>query len=552
MKPTVVTLHEAQAAWADRPRFYLPTERGGWSPVSWGEVERAVRDIALFLDGEGLPSEASVAIYAPNRIEWLYAGLGAQAAGGVMVPIYPSSTAEQVGYMLSHAEAFAVFVDGQALLDRLLASGGLGTVRRIVLFDGSLDVEGARQRASALGADVPADIGSRVVTLDEARSSVEGGGSRYEALLSNIDRDRRCLMLYTSGTTGHPKAVPLTYDNVNSSSEDWIEVLGSLIPEDPIDLFWLPMSHIFGWGEACLGFELGFTSYLSTPKQVMEHVLDVRPSVFMSVPAYWEKLAAGAMHEADPEARRARLLRDTGGRLRFCLSGGAGLDRAVKEQFEEAGLLIIEGYGLTEASPTLTMNRPSAYRFDSVGLPFPRIELRLAEDGEILARGPSIFGGYHKDEEATRLAFTKDGFLKTGDLGRFTEDGFLQIIGRKKEILVTAGGKNIPPANIELRFAGDNLIDHVVVYGDAKKYLVAGIWLNAEAAAGQSPERIAAEVERRVGQINETLAHHETIKKYRIMDPALTVEGGLLTPTLKVKRKKVYEAFHEAFEAMYK
>jgi long-chain acyl-CoA synthetase len=222
---------------------------------------------------------------------------------------------------------------------------------------------------------------------------------------------------------------------------------------------------------------------------------------------------------------------------------------------------MIEGYGLTETSPTLTLNRPDAFRFDTVGKTLPSVELRLAEDGEILARGPVVFGGYHKDPAATSAAFTDGGWFKTGDVGRFTEDGFLQIIDRKKDILVTSGGKNVPPANIELRFRDDPFLGHVVVYGDGKKYLVAGVWLNDAvveahlAAQGVAPgaRRAAAEalVEQRIQAVNAGLASYETIKRFQIMDRPLSVEGGLLTPTLKPKRKLIYETFRSDFEALY-
>jgi long-chain acyl-CoA synthetase len=281
----------------------------------------------------------------------------------------------------------------------------------------------------------------------------------------------------------------------------------------------------------------------------------------MSVPSVWEKLATAAAAESTLEARRAKLASLTGGKLRFCLSGGAGLKREVKDLFWSCDLLIIEGYGLTETSPTLTLNRPDAFRFDTVGKPLPSVELRLAEDGEILARGPTVFGGYHKDPAATREAFTEDGWFKTGDVGRFTDDGFLQIVDRKKDILVTAGGKNVPPANIEQRFADDPFIAHVVVYGDGKKFLVAGVWPNKDAVdahlaasgvdANARGEAMRALLQQRVDKVNAALASYETIKKFAVMEPALSVEGGHLTPTLKVRRKKVYEAFRAPLEALY-
>ena len=204
---------------------------------------------------------------------------------------------------------------------------------------------------------------------------------------------------------------------------------------------------------------------------------------------------------------------------------------------------------------------PDDFRFDSVGKPLPSVELRLADDGEILARGPNVFSGYHKDPDATREAFTEDGWFKTGDVGRFTEDGFLQIVDRKKEILVTAGGKNIPPANIELRFADDPIVQHAIVYGDGKSYLVAGLWLDPEAvdeklvAAGVGPDGRAAAIEELVAEsiarVNAELASFEQVKRYRVMDKPLTVSGGLLTSTLKPRRKHIYEAFRRELEALY-
>src|SRR6185437_6813780 len=317
------------------------------------------------------------------------------------------------------------------------------------------------------------------------------------------------------------------------------------------DLLWLPMSHIFGFGEACLGNTLGFTTYLVEPHVAVDMLPVVRPSVFMSVPSVWEKLAVKAMASAshpggrpgassDAEKQRDALMEITGGHLAFCLSGGAGLKREVKEFFHRAGILVIEGYGLTETSPTLTLNRPDAFRFDTVGKVLPSVEVKLAEDGEILARGDSVFLGYHKDPDATKEAFTPDGWFKTGDVGRFTEDGFLQIIDRKKDILVTAGGKNVPPANIEIRFKDDPLIAHLVVYGEAQRYLVAGIWLHEGKVLS---EETRALIQKSVDAVNGQLPSYETIKKFVVIDTPLSVEAGLLTSSLKVRRKKVYETF---------
>ncbi|MBL8941509.1 MAG: AMP-binding protein, partial [Myxococcales bacterium] len=308
---------------------------------------------------------------------------------------------------------------------------------------------------------------------------------------------------------------------------------------------------------------LGFTTYLADPATALARLPEVRPDVFFSVPAYWEKLASAALQEPDPAKQRAKLAEVTGGRLRFCLSGGAGLSREVKELFYKHGVLVLEGYGLSECSPTLTLNRPKEFRFDSVGKTLPSVELKLADDGEILAKGPNVFGGYHKEPEATRASFTDDGWFKTGDVGRFTEDGFLQIIDRKKEILVTAGGKNVPPANIERLLDADPLVRHAIVYGDGKNYLVAGLWLDHEAVDAQlatesvSPSRaerqrwIEAWVESTLVRVNAQLARYEQLKRLRVFDEPLTVNGGLLTASLKIRRKAIYDAFRPDFEAMY-
>ena len=538
-----------------RVRFMLPTEDGDWRAITWGAFARQIEHAALFLAAAGLKSGERAAVFAPNRVEWLSAALAIQAAGGVMVPIYPASTAEQAAYVARHADAKVLFVDTPALLARIFeAWGDYEGVERIVLLDDALEpiCQDEKQRRKLI-------TWSQALAIGRARR--EEDPAAFMRTMNAVSLDQPGLMLYTSGTSGNPKGVPLTHRNVAVNGLDWLKLNAPLLHEGAVDLLWLPMSHIFGFGEACLGNTLGMTTYLCDPRAVLTKLPEVRPSVFMSVPSIWEKLAMGAMVETEPARREAKLRELTGGRLQFCLSGGAGLKREVKELFHSCGILIIEGYGLTETSPTLTLNRPDAFRFDTVGKPLPSVELRLAEDGEILARGASVFGGYHKDPAATREAFTEDGWFKTGDVGRFTDDGFLQIIDRKKDILVTAGGKNVPPANIERRFADDPLIAHVVVYGEAKRYLVAGVWLDVDAIdayfsangvdVGARGEAARALVSQRIERVNAELASYETIRRFAIMDSALTVDGGMLTATLKVRRKKIYEVFGAQLEALY-
>ena len=531
----------------ETPRFYIHGSDGAWQPVSWNDYATQIRRVAAFLAAAGLQPGDRAAIYGNNCVEWGSAALGIIAAGGVMVPIYPASTAPQAGYVASHSDARFIFVDSAPLLARIVASwDDYAAVERIVLL-ADFDVTTAIADVDASPATL-AELDARVVRWQRLMTPARAGDevATVDALIDGIDLDDPCLMLYTSGTSGTPKGVPLTHNNVGINARGWFLCNSEDLHTDAVDLLWLPMSHIFGFGEMCLGNTLGFTSYMTTPLEVIDLMPTLKPSVFMSVPAYWEKLARAALAEPDPGKRCARLAEVTGGRLRFCLSGGAGLKREVKELFYSCGVLIIEGYGLTETSPTLTLNRRDAFRFDTVGRPIDGVELRLADDGEILARGPCVFSGYHKDAAATRATFTDDGWLKTGDVGKFTDEGFLQIIDRKKEILVTAGGKNIPPANIEMGFRDDPLIEHVVVYGDSRKYLVAGIWLTGAASADT-----AARVQARVDAVNAKLARHETIKRFAIMDQPLTVDDGFLTASLKLRRKQVYAAFAEQFEALY-
>ena len=542
----------------DTVRFMVPASgTSDWRPVTWGAFADEIREIGMFLGTILKPGDRS-AIYAPNTVTWGAAALAIQAASGVMVPIYPASTVDQIGYVASHSDAKVIFVDTPALVGRLISAWQhLGTVEKVVLMDASLDLARVHESLVKKGDTVPAlaEIQKRVITIAEARKIGHAENAAkpgaFETKMNGVDLDQPGLMLYTSGTSGNPKGVPLTHRNVGVNGRDWLTTNAPLLKENGVDVLWLPMSHIFGLGELCLGNSLGWTTYLSDPMTCLTRLPEIKPTIFMSVPSHWEKLSIMAMHEATPEARLAKFTQVTGGRLQYCLSGGAGLKREVKDFFFACGVLLVEGYGLTETSPTLTLNRADAFRFDTVGKPVPSVELRLAEDGEILARGESVFKGYHKDPVATKEAFTDDGWFKTGDVGQFTDDGFLKIVDRKKDILVTAGGKNVPPANIEIRFRDDVNIAHVVVYGEAKKFLVAGVWLNEDTVKDLSTDERRSLVQKRVDAVNADLASYETIKKFTIIAEPLSVENELLTSSMKIRRKKINERFKGLFEALY-
>ncbi|MCP4043045.1 MAG: long-chain fatty acid--CoA ligase [Gammaproteobacteria bacterium] len=556
-------------------RFVVPSSTGGWKEITWGDFLEYTTRIALYLADAGMGRDSKVSILAKTRVEWAYCGAAIQACRGVLVPVYHSNTPPQIGYILNNSDVEILMTEVD-LLPRIFSIWGeLTNVNKIILFD-ALDEDGLVNQIDRFNRTYKkslniADVQGKLLSLDDVhrigaalkKESPEG----FDRLVGEIGGEDVSAILYTSGTTGDPKGVVLTNDNLDKNAEDWIEVLGPLIPENRVDLLWLPTSHIFGLGELGLGNTLGFKTYFTTPADVLNLMPEVKPTIFMSVPAYWEKLYGQAKEDAESRGGQIeRLLQLTGGSLKFCLSGGAGLKKEVKTFFYAAGLLIIEGYGLTECSPTLTMNSKDDFDFDSVGKPFPRTSLRLAPDGEILAKGPNIFQGYYRDPVATAEVFTGDGWFKTGDLGEWTEEGFLRIRGRKKEIIVTSGGKNISPQLIESGFKDDPYIDQLVLYGDEKKYLVALVTLKEEAICAYARRRqlswdsygallknpgILSLVQGSVERVNQGLASFETIKRFYIHDAPLTVAEGHLTPSLKLRRNRIYELFKERLEALY-
>ncbi|MFB6263659.1 MAG: long-chain fatty acid--CoA ligase [Bradymonadaceae bacterium] len=560
VRPAPAAIFEWLDERASRPRFMTRTDGDGWHAVTWGEFADRVRNVALYADELGLGEGDCAAIFAPNSVAWLAAAYGVQTAGAAFVPIYPSSTAEQARYAVEKTQPDLVFAESEEIFPRVAAEWeAYGSATRVVdLGGGTLPWEAF---AETYGADGPwKSLDERLLPWDRLQrlgaQLAEARPERLDTMLDSLDLDSTAQILFTSGTTGEPKGVPLTHRNVGSNGSDWVEVNGPHVDEHPVDLCWLPFSHLFGFGEISLGNTLGFTTYLADPSNVLDLMPEVAPSVFMSIPRYWEKIAQRAM-EGETNRERAQLLDEvTGGELAFCLSGGAGLKREIKEFFLDHSLFITEGYGLTEASPTLTMNRPDDHDFDSVGKPFPSVDVRLADDGEIQAKGPNVFEGYLDNPEATEEAFTEDGWLKTGDLREWTDDGHLKVVGRKKEILVTAGGKNISPAHIENKVDDDPVIEHLVVYGDGKKYLTAGIWVDDEAVEERLADRQGLDdtrelVDERIADLNDDLPSYETLKDYALFDEPLSVDNGTLTPTMKVKRNEVYDRFGDRLEALY-
>lgn len=536
-------LFEGAQKWGSQPRFFLPQADDSYTSVSWQQYADDVRAIGGFLAADA-PAEAKVAILGQTHYEWIVTYSAVQSIAAVVVPIYPASKGDLISYFLNHAEVSVLCCDASFL--PVLSSIDLGPVKSVLVMDGP----------------APADHGLSipVTGFAQARESGAADSAAFESAHAGIDVADLATIIYTSGTTGLPKGVMLTHQNLQASAQDWIALNGPHIPEQAVDLHWLPLAHAFGIGAIMLGNRLGWQAYLADPRNVLDKMNRVKPHTFLSVPAYWEKLYLKIQAAGGDQAAFDTV---TGGRLVFGLSGGAGLKREIKEGFQALGLLIIEGYGLTECSPTLTMNRRDRYDFDSVGVPYPSVEIKLAEDGEILAKGPNIFAGYYKNPEASAEAFDAEGWFKTGDVGRWNAGGFLQIIDRKKEILVTSGGKNVPPQNIERRFQDNPYIQHLIVYGDGKKFLTAMVTLEEAAvreAVGDastewarlcSSEAVKSLVDQQVAAVNNDLASFETIKKVWINPEPLTVEDNLLTASFKPRRKAIYERYGAQMEALY-
>lgn len=555
-KTTQESFFHSAEKWADKPRFMLKQD-GEWTPVLWGEYQQKVESLVCAINSLGLGAGDKVGIYSDNNLEWIYAGIASMTAQTVLVPIYHANTSEQAAFVINHSDIKLLFIQNSGLLDFLLSSGDKFPQLEyvVVMENDNVDNQAGIKCFNmldfySLGDDYQAKNPATV-----------------EELVNGVAPEMIAQMLYTSGTTGDPKGVPLSHGNLIASTSDWLELNGSFVSPESVDLHWLPNSHIFGWGSIGLGNIMGFTSYLTNPFEVLDLMPELKPHLFMSVPLYYNKLYEQAISVSENQEDQIReLIRLTGGRIKFLLSGGAGLKKSIKEFFLQADMWITEGYGLTECSPTLTMNRRDSYNFDSVGKPYPSVELKLADDGEILAKGPVVFNGYYKDPVATTNAFTKDGWFKTGDVGEWLDGGFLKIVDRKKDIIVTTGGKNIPPANIEKLFATDPVIEHLLVYGDGMKFLTALVSLNELMTREHlntngsttdewrdlcQSEDVNNLVNEKIDNANEQLAPFERIKKFVITHEHLTPLNGMLTPSLKVKRKEVHNRFKEQLNELY-
>lgn len=559
---------------------------GQWIDRSFAEVLEVVRSLSLGLIELGVAKGDKVSILGNTRPEWTYFDFAALSAGAVVVPIYQTNSAEECQYVLENSDAKVVVVEDDEQMEKVREiRDRLPLLEHVVRMTGSSD--------DAISLD---DLASRGADRDP---------SEWEARWRSVTKDDICTFIYTSGTTGPPKGCIISHGNYRSML-DMVNQTSVIEPSDVAYLY-LPLAHSFALLIQFGSFDLGTTIayWERDPQKILPNLAELKPTYFPSVPRIFEKIytaatsgmeKAGGLKKAifdwsikvGKKARAAErsgrkpgfLLRKQyefadkqvlskirglfGGNLRLAVSGAAPISPEILTFFDAAGVLVLEGWGMTETSTAATVSSPEEFKVGTIGKPFPGCEVKIAEDGEILVKGPNVFQGYYKNEEATRETIV-DGWLHTGDIGEVDAEGFIKITGRKKDIIITAGGKNITPANLENEIKQHPLVSQCVVVGDRKPYLVALVTLDPEDAVAyakehglpEDPEQLAANpdvlkaIEDHVATINEKFARVEQVKKVAILPRDLSQETGELTPTLKVKRAVVASKHEREIEQLY-
>ncbi|MBW6509808.1 MAG: long-chain fatty acid--CoA ligase [Desulfuromonadales bacterium] len=568
---------------------------GSYISLNYQQFYIRVLMTARGLRKAGMQFGDNVAIFSENRIGWAIADFGIQAAGGTSVPIYATNTGAQAAYIINHCAAKIVFVSGRQQYEKLLGvRDQLPQVELVISFERFLG-----------------DLKLPVYTLNQlsevSHPLTAEEKTQIEEEIDAITPDRLATVIYTSGTTGEPKGVMLSQYNLLSNATIGHQHLGGIHPED-VFLSFLPLSHVLertaGYHSALLlGSHIAFAESVNT---VIENILEIKPTFIVSVPRLFEKIHSRiyeSIHQSSPFKRnlfhraidigreyvRRRYINNQpvgllglkyriydklvfskirakfGGNLRSFICGGAPLDKTINEFMWIIGLPVFEGYGLTETSPAVTLNNRQHLRFGSVGIPLEGTQLKLAEDGELLIKGPQVMQGYYKDEAATAAAMA-DGWFKSGDIATIDDQGFVTIVDRKKEIIITAAGKNIAPQPLENALKLDKYISQVYVHGDRKPYLVALLTPNLERlielAQREKLDYLAVDelvtnrrvidlFNERVELFNQTQPSYQTIKKFALLPREFSIEGGELTPTMKQKRKAIYAIHKEQIEALY-
>lgn len=577
-----------------RPDVLRYKSGGSWQSVSWKQMLERVRDLALGLYELGVRRGDRVVLLAENRVEWFIIDKALHVLGAATVPIYATLTAPQVSYIIRNSESKVVIVSTPEQQSKVAQiRDELNLVEQVILID------------------PPGKSGLEGLPLDEvsARGAKKAASEPelHRRLALEVKPEDLASIIYTSGTTGDPKGVMLSHKNFLSNAEASLQVLP--ISETDVALSALPYSHVFERMVAHYLYPHAGTSVAiaESVDKVVDNLAEIRPTVMTFVPRFYEKMYA-RVHEAVSQGSALRkkifswavsvgrehgryrldnqrapfllelkyklatalafkkLQQRVGGRLRFFISGGAPLPREIAEFFWAAGITILEGYGLSETSPVIAVNYPGRIRFGTVGPIAPGVEVKIASDEEILARGPNIMKGYYKNEAATREAIDTDGWFHTGDVGFIDADGFLNITDRKKDLIVTAGGKKIAPQPIENRLKTNPYIAEIVIVGNRRRFVAALIvpdfekleeWSRSHGVDSSNREDVVRDqkiidfMQTQVDAMTANLAKFERIKKVQLLSKAFTLEGGELTPTLKVKRNVVEKRYRDLIDQLY-
>jgi long-chain acyl-CoA synthetase len=538
---------------------YLEERDDGWRPVPWDEAAARVDALARGLLARGVRKGDRVAVLSRTRLEWILLDWAVMSIGAVVVGLYPTNSAKECEYVLAHSEAVLAFAEDEEQARKLVSiRGSLPALREILPFD----------------------------WLDK----LEADGRLARHLQPEpVEEDELATLIYTSGTTGPPKGCVLTHRNLVTAATRVVE--GVQQPGDVVLLF-LPLAHSYGRLAHQAGSFRGSTiALVADVTRVPEALAEVRPTILPAVPRVYEKIHANTLGEIEragelrrqiglwalgvgartSRARRegrsvprllglqqrlaerlvfAKVRERLGGRLRLGVSGAAPLSTDVLEFFHALGVPVIEGYGLTECASSATINKPDDFRIGTVGQPVDGAEIRLADDGEILIHSDSVFAGYYKEPEATAAALTEDGWLRTGDVGEVDANGFLRITDRKKDLIITAGGKNISPQNLENALKASRFVSQAIVVGDRRPYVTALLTLDdAEvAASSREPQELAQEL---VDDVNRDRTRVEQIKRFVVLPRDFSQEEGEVTPTLKLRRRVIHEHFVDEIERLY-
>jgi long-chain acyl-CoA synthetase len=608
MPPEYPTLPQRLLQAVDRypsPSAQLYKQQGQWLPISFTEMLRRIAGLSDKLAKLGIAQGDRVALFAPNCPEWHVADFAALGLGAVIVPIYFRESAERMAYILAHSEAKAIFVAGEEQVRRWAEiAGGVRTVQKVICAGAAAarTTPSLADGGAANGGGPSAPLAYEAVIAGAGDAEIEAYRRRVAALRSDL----LASIIYTSGTTGEPKGVMLSHanftSNVQASFERFDVGAGSLA------LSFLPLAHVYerevDYGYFFKGLSV---AYVPRMEDVPQALLEVRPHICAAVPRFFEKLYGNILERGSKLTGIQRRIFDwairverkaapwraygrpvsaavrwqwwladrlvyrkfregVGGRIVEFISGGAPLAPELAEFFVTVGLPLYQGYGLTETSPVISTNLPGSSRVGTVGRLIPGVEARIAEDGELLVRGPCVMQGYSKKPEETRAVLSPDGWLATGDIGRIDPDGFLVITDRKKELLKTAGGKMIAPAPIENALKSSPFILNAALVGDRRPYIAALIVPNfatVQARAAEagvklgSPQEMMSSpwvhdlIEGEIKRLTANLAQFETIKRFALLDREFTFDGGELTFTLKLKRRVVEERYADIIERLY-